>query len=330
LSLIFNFLALQLALSVLLGRPLEAAEIDIHFKTAPMAESLVPNQAPTDLSLLITGADGRPLERGTAFVRLEAPQARALFSTDVPLIEGTVLSEMRLPLRQGKVSWKYLFPIRGEYHLHVEVQGGEGLTASKSFRFTIRESRQKWLALGGFSLGLFLLGLVAGRIFTDKKAAAAILLMTVVLATVNESGEAATEEARKEVPAARLEIEPATVGKPSRVHWSLADGGADAKSLTALTLTITQLEDNKTVFALQGVAVAGEFGMRFHFTDGSEHRVTAIAATPGREPIKSEKIITVTAVEPPLRAMIPAMVFFLALIALGLAVGRLSKRCLLP
>lgn len=311
---------------MLLGRPLEAAEIDIHFKTAPMTELLVPNEAPTDLSLLITRADGRPLERGTVAVRLEAPRPGALFSTDVPLIEGTVLSEMRLPLRQGKISWKYLFPIRGEYHLYVEVLSGEGLTASKGFRFTIRESRQKWLALGGFSLGLFLLGFVAGRIFTDKKSAAAMLLMTIVLATVNESGEAGAAEAPKEINAARLEIEPATVGKASRMHWSLADDGAEGKSLTALTLTITQLENNKTVFALQGVAVAGEFEMRFHFTDGSEHRVTAVAAMPGREPIKSEKIITVAAVEPPMRAMIPALGFFLAVIASGLVAGRFSKR----
>jgi hypothetical protein len=326
LPLICHFLALHLLVSVLLGRPLEAAEIDIYFKTAPMTELLVPNEALTDLSLLITRADGRPLERGTVAVRLEAPRPGALFSTDVPLVEGTVLSEMRLPLRQGKISWKYLFPIRGEYHLYVEVLSGKGLMASKSFRFTIRESGQKWLALSGVSLGLFLFGFVAGRVLTDKKAAATMLFMTTVLGAVNERGVAAAEEAPKEVSAARLEIEPATVGKPTRVQWSLADDGADGKSLTALTLTITQLEENKTVFALQGVAVAGEFGMRFHFTDGSEHRVTAVAETPGREPIKSEKIITVTAVEPPMRAMIPALGFFLALIASGLVAGRYSKR----
>jgi hypothetical protein len=291
-----------------------------------MTELLVPNETPTDLSLLITGADGRPLERATVTVRLEAPRPGALFSTDVPLIEGTVLSEMRLPLRQGKISWKYLFPIRGEYHLYVEVMSSEGLTVSKSFRFTIRESRQKWLVLSGFSLGLFLLGFVAGRVFTDKKAAAAMLLMMTVLGAVNETGEAAAQEARKEVTAARLEIEPATVGKPSQVRWSLADDSADGKSPTALTLTIMQLEENKTVFTLQRVAVAGEFEMRFHFTDGSEHRVTAVAETPGRKPIKSEKIITVAAAEPPMRAMIPAMVFFLGLIASGLVAGRYSKR----
>ena len=291
-----------------------------------MTELLVPNEGPTDLSLLITRADGRPLERGTVAVRLEAPRPGASFSTDVPLIEGTVLSEMRLPLRQGKISWKYLFPIRGEYYLYVEVLSGEGLTATRSFRFTIRESRQKWLTLGGFALGLCLLGFVAGRIFTEKKAAAAMLAMAMVLATVNEKVEVAAEEAPKEINSERLEIEPATVGKASRMYWSLADDRADGKSLTALTLTITQLEENKTVFALQGVTVAGEFEMRFHFTDGSEHRVSAIAATPGREPIKSEKIISVTAAEPPVRAMIPALVFFLALIASGLVVGRYSKR----
>jgi hypothetical protein len=110
------------------------------------------------------------------------------------------------------------------------------------------------------------------------------------------------------------------------VDWRLADVGANGEFMTTLTLTITRMEDNKIIFALQSVPVAGEFGMRFHFTDGSDHRVTASAETPGRTPIKSEKIISVTAVDPPMRAKIRAPVFFLVLIVLGLGLGRFSQR----
>jgi len=36
-------------------------------------------------------------------------------------VEGSRLLEMDLPLRQGRAEWKYLFPIRGQYRLTVEL-----------------------------------------------------------------------------------------------------------------------------------------------------------------------------------------------------------------
>ena len=38
-----------------------AEELNIHFKTTPRIELLRPFADPIDLSLLVTGADGRPL-----------------------------------------------------------------------------------------------------------------------------------------------------------------------------------------------------------------------------------------------------------------------------
>ena len=70
----------------------------------------------------------------------------------------------------------------------------------------------------------------------------------------------------------------------------------------------------------------GEFGMSFQFTDGAEYRVTAIAYVSGGQMIRTEQNISVIGVEPPARAMIPAIGFFLAVIALGLGVGRWSRR----
>jgi len=103
------------------------------------------------------------------------------------------------------------------------------------------------------------------------------------------------------------------------------DGGVGAKSMVALTLTITQLEENKIIFAVERVPVAGEFALNFQFVDGSEHRVAAIAELPGRAPVRTEQRVAVTAVEPPATAALPAMAFFLFVIALGLGVGRWSK-----
>ena len=325
-SLKFLFLSLQFVVSFLLVSPLQGEEINIYFKTTPKVEFLRPFADPTDLSLLVTAADGRPLERGSVEIRLDAPKSGRFFSTDFPIVEGTRLTELRLPLRQGRANWKYLFPIRGEYILAVEVENGDGKKARKEFEIKINENSYKWYLLGGFCLGLFLFGFAAGRVFTAGSRKASLLVFVSLLALVrNEVSVLEAQEPAREVSTARLEIEPGTVGNPTRVRWSMDDGGVGAKSMVALTLTITQLEENKIIFAVERVPVAGEFALNFQFVDGSEHRVAAIAELPGRAPVRTEQRVAVTAVEPPATAALPAMAFFLFVIALGLGVGRWSK-----
>jgi hypothetical protein len=64
----------------------------------------------------------------------------------------------------------------------------------------------------------------------------------------------------------------------------------------------------------------------FQFTDGAEYRVAAIAHVIGGRTLRTERDVDVTGVEPPARAMIPAIGLFLVVIAVGLAVGRWSRR----
>ncbi|HTF92277.1 MAG TPA: hypothetical protein VK632_04485, partial [Verrucomicrobiae bacterium] len=141
-------------------------DLNVYFKTTPRLELLRPFADPADLALLITDADGRPVNNATVNVRLDAPAPGRFFSTDMPIVEGTRLNEMTLKLRQGRVSWKYLFPIRGEYKLVVDVRAADGRQAARTFVFKIRENESKWLILGAFSVALFVLGFGAGRIFT--------------------------------------------------------------------------------------------------------------------------------------------------------------------
>jgi hypothetical protein len=235
-----------------------------------------------------------------------------------------LLNEMRLPLRQGKVGWKYLFPIRGEYRLRVDVTADEGEKASKTFRFTVRENRQKWLALGAFSTALFIVGFIAGRVFTKIPSVA--LLVTAMLVGVPTGY--AHEPEQSSASTRGLEIEPATVGKASLVRWRRPQGAGDPN--TFLTLSVTHLEKQKIVFAVEKLPVAGEWSMRFHFPDGAEYRVVAISNAPGQAAVRNEQVIAVTGVEPPLTAMVPALSYFLALIGLGLILGRWSKMRLRP
>jgi hypothetical protein len=313
-ALAFSSLFLLIALSV------RAEEINIYFKTTPRSELLRPFYDPVDLSLLITGADGKPIEQGTVDVRLDAPKPGWFFSTDFPLVEGTRLSEMRLRLRQGRAVWKSLLPIRGEYHLAVDVLTKDGRKASETFTFKVRESGVKWLALGGFSIGLFSLGFIAGRIFTGK------ITRVALLATVFLPVFPPIAAAREDKPAAALEIEPATVGKLSAVRWYLTNAAPSDKPNALLSLTIKHLEKDKIAFAVERLPVAGEFLLKFHFPDGARYRVTANAQIVGGSLIRNEQVVEVTGVEPPARAMVPALTLFVAIIVLGLGVGRWSKR----
>jgi hypothetical protein len=297
-----------------------AEELSVHFKTTPRFELLRPFADPIDLSLLVTGADGRPVKQGTVAVRLDAPSPGRFFSTDFPLVEGTLLNEMRLPLRQGKANWKYLFPIRGEYRLGVDIVADDGRKSSKVFNVRVRENRMKWLLLGVFSAGLFVLGFVAGRIFTGARSPAVALIVAAALAGAAGSSRAQQHEA------AVLDIEPASVGKASLVRWRLAPETGAQNLPTTLSLSITHLEKAKVVFAIEKVPVASDWSMKFHFPDGAEYRVAAVANISGRAPVASEQVVSVTGVEPPAKAMVPVLSYFLLLIALGLGAGRWSKR----
>jgi hypothetical protein len=80
-----------------------------------------------------------------------------------------------------------------------------------------------------------------------------------------------------------------------------------------------------TVFAVDRIPVDREFSMNFHFVDGAEHRVSARAESPEGKAMRSEQVVSVSAVEPAVSAMLPTMGLFLMVIALGLGVGRWSR-----
>jgi hypothetical protein len=302
-----------------------ADDINIYFKASPRLELLHPYSDPATLTLLVTSADGKPVAQGRVAIVLEAPAPGRFFSTDFPLVEGSRLLDMSLPLRQGKAEWKYLFPIRGEYRLTVEFMATDGKNAIKTFALTIRENKQKWIFLGIFSLALFAVGVIAGRIFTPSRSSSAglVLLLASLMASLDP---APAQDAERSGQFGWLEIDPATVGKPSGVRWSLSGEAHAEGQPVLLSLMITHLEKSKTVFAVERLPVEKEFAMSFQFADGAKYRVTAIGYVTGGRMLRTERNIAVTGVEPPARAMIPAVGFFLAVLALGLAVGRWSRR----
>ncbi|HEX5605423.1 MAG TPA: hypothetical protein VFY96_02850 [Candidatus Binatia bacterium] len=306
----------------LLVPPVGADELNVYFKTTPGVERLRPYADPASMSLLVTDANGRPLTEGSVALRLDAPRSGVFFSTDFPWVEGTHLQEMQLDLRQGRANWKYLLPIRGEYRLAVNVITADGRKASKEFTFNVRENEKKWGALAAFSAGLFCLGFTAGRVFTAAPKEAVIVL----LALLSAFGGRADSSSTQSDASAALEVAPATVGRPTLVRWRFNDNVDPVSARVLLSLAIVHLEKGKPVFEVERIPVPGEFAMNFQFTDGAEYRLVAVGEKPGRPPVRSEKVVAAAALEPPAKAMIPAFGYFIGLIAIGLALGRWSKR----
>jgi hypothetical protein len=312
------------------GASILAAEHSIYFKTSPRLELIRPLSEPAILSILVTAADGRPIQEGWVDIALEAPKPSRWFSTDFPLVEGSRLIAMRLDLVGGKAEWRYLFPIRGEYRVTVEFVTPDGKQASQVFNFNIREHRQKWLLLAGFTLGLFAFGFVAGRVFsrvrTDPKENMIGCLAVIIWLIASVGLGASTAGAQTSLIAGRLEIEPAVVGRPALVRWRLDGDGKPANSGAVLSLTITYLEKGTTVFAVEKLRVDKEFLLNFQFADAAEYRLRAVADVPGARAVDTEQIVPVAAVEPPARAIVAPMVLFLSALGAGLAAGRWSCR----
>jgi len=302
-----------------------AEEFNIFLKTTPKIELLRPFADPATLSLLVTRADGRPVTQGVVAIVLDAPKPGTLLSTDFPLVEGSRLLEMVLPLRRGRAEWKYLFPIRGNYRLSVNFVDADGQGTSKDFPIPVLEERQKWLWLGLFCAGLFLIGFSAGRIFTTPARGGMITaLLALSLAVVaNVGGHDPPPTQAVSNPQSALEIDGAVVGKLTRLRWRPSDAAVVNRQLS---LAITHLEKRKIMFAVDRVPVASEFGLKFHYPDGAEYRVNAVAESPGQAPVRAEQLVAVTGIEPAMMAQIPALLFFLSVILLGLGAGRFSFR----
>jgi len=313
-------------LCILVGARVSAQDTNIYLKTSPVPERLRPFSDPVTLSLLVTAADGKPVASGWLNVRLEAPRP-IFFSTDFPLAEGSILAEMRLPLRGGKAEWRYNFPIRGDYRLFVEVLAPDGSQSRKMFAIEVREHRSKWLILAAFMLGLLGVGVLAGRIFTRPASKGAGALAALLSASLffALSSSTAFAQAGAAKPIARLEIDSPAAGKLARIRWVLDADGGNAVPGALLSLAITHIEKKMIVFAVDKIPVEGEFSMNFHFVDGAEHRISARAELPGGKAMRSEQVVSVSTVEPPASAMLPALGLFLTMIALGLAVGRWSR-----
>ncbi|HWO40610.1 MAG TPA: hypothetical protein VNO43_02270, partial [Candidatus Eisenbacteria bacterium] len=65
--------------------------------------------------------------------------------------------------------------------------------------------------------------------------------------------------------------------------------------------------------------------VRFVFSDAARYRITAASEPASGRTSYRERVVSVVAVDPDPRAAMPAILFFTALVAAGLAAGRWTK-----
>jgi len=310
----------------------EASAKTIDLQIQPGLENIRPLSKPARLTLTLRDGAGKAIDRARFQIRLYAPPRGLFFSTDFPQVEGTPLIEIETPSFQGKLEWEYVFPIRGVYRLEVSAVDGVGDGLTQVFPLRIRESRTKLVYLGTFLAGLFLFGLMVGRLFTPRSGMAHIVGgLLWLLGWVLSVSPAMAQQLMTKVPAEkkfviRLEVSPPTVGQLSDIHLRLFEEKTGKSHPTHLTLAITQLEKGKRIFFLKQIPTNGNLAFKFHFVDGSPHRVSSIAELKGRNPIRVEKVVAVTGIEPPKAVSLRALVLFFGVLVLGLITGRMSRR----
>ena len=301
----------------------------IRVQVSPDTTLLRPLKDPATVTVKLDESGRGPVAPVDFSVRLTAPPSGGLVSTDFPLIEGTRLIEMNLAGVPGTLSWEYVFPIRGEYRLDVSATDRQGRRFERSLTLHIRENRAKTAFLAGFVAALFLLGFVAGRIFSAPAGVAAALVLVLFYPGLNRSHGAESNQTAE--LKGELTITRPQVGVPSIIRWRGIDPETGKSVPATVTLTVMQLEKGREIFALKRLPTGGTLNVAFQFTDASPHRVTASATAENRQhSTEVAETVEVESVTPALgiRAW-PVLLFMFAVLA-GLAAGRISKRRRIP
>ena len=148
--------------------PARAEQGEIRLETIPSLDEVRPLADPVRIVLTVLDGEGKGLKQGRVRIRLNAPPPGRFLSTDFPLVEGSRLIDMELPVSDGRAEWEYVFPLRGVYRLEVSATYEQGRQIERIFEIGIKENRTKFFYLGSFVAGLFLFGFMAGRLFTGR------------------------------------------------------------------------------------------------------------------------------------------------------------------
>jgi hypothetical protein len=332
-----------LSLRLLRAAPAQAEQspLTVEMTTMPAAEAIRPDTDLVRLTLTIR-QHGQPLNNAYLQVKVTAPPRSAILSTDFPVVEGTHLLSLASVIRDGTLTFDYLFPIRGTYTFDLTVtpdpKRAEGLPTTLQKTLQIRENpaevRNAWLLVSAlFVFGGISGGLLARSAAARQQTALAVVLVILVAGFLRPEEVAAATLQTPQTPAAwSLEVHPtperATVGEPVQLAIVLKKDEKIFAAPMQVAIDIHHLEDHKAVLRAQTMAPDGATSLRFQFFDGAPHAVT-VTARPVDDmtfaaDVPSPRAVLdmeVTAVHPPVGVQLRLMAILIGVLAVGIMAG---------
>jgi hypothetical protein len=110
------------------------------------------------------------IQNGSAHIVLSSPERKFFSPTDFPMVEGTKLIDSTLSVENGKASFDYMFPIRGDYGMKVEVMDEKGNSVGTHKLFiNIQENPSEVKKGIIFIAFLVLFGFIAGFVLAKRR-----------------------------------------------------------------------------------------------------------------------------------------------------------------
>jgi hypothetical protein len=262
------------------------------------------------------------VQNGSARIKLSSPEPKFFSPTDFPWVEGTELIDAILSIEGNKASFDYMFPIRGEYPMTVELSDENGNpVGTHQLVITIQENPQEiqnaiiFIALLG-TFGLLVgFGLSKWRgnlMRLNVMGIGLMLLMIMMPSAVFADGSHGTNSGSQG--------DHARVGELAYFEGKfdhLGQGPFEVK------FNAVKLEDGAQILALQSRSMDGTYKFGAQFFDGAEHEVTVQVIDPATGSILAEEktVVEVEAFNPPALVKFKTMAFLLAVIAIGMVAG---------
>lgn len=156
---LITFLLMMPIVSVIAG---EDVKIDVENKQGKGAR---PDLDTVKVELTIPD-----IESGSAHIVLNSPERKFFSPTDFPMVEGTKLIDSTLSVENGKAAFDYMFPIRGEYRMKVEVLDEKGNVAGTHQLFIdIHENPEEVKKAIIFVVSLALFGFFVGFVLAKRR-----------------------------------------------------------------------------------------------------------------------------------------------------------------
>lgn len=309
-------------------------------KTNPQPDQIIPNDTLVKVEFLF--------EKEAEYeILIKSPDSHPVFSTDFPIVEGTVLYHLTGYSREGNVYFKMMFPIRGEYLFEVKVNR----TVETHF-VSINENPTEYKNLAILMMILFGLGFGGGYLLKkahkSEKAAARLANHTLFwgyLFLMLYSGQT-TGRAHENIPHTNstvrwskqtgsyqliIEYDPtqAFVGKLIPFNIRLLNNQQPDVLPFTTQIQAYHLEDDKMIFDGTFTSKKEEFAdasryeyvLAIQFVDGAPTRVRFQITTSTGVLLEVEEVINVIGIQPPLLVKLKTVAIFVGVIFLGMLTG---------